>query len=86
MLTEPEIGPSWADFPLTLNLRKELVAGSQSGVRDLHNTVGCFGFDLKVGSGGMVEILVEELVGLLEVCSAKWSIASSHRLLALRYR
>ena len=68
VLTEPEIGPSWADFPLTLKLRLgqtfEVRQRPQAGEKDLHNAIWCLGLDLEVGSSGMVEILVEELVGL----------------------
>lgn len=36
----------------------EMVVRAQ---RSLHNAVGCLGLDLKVGSGGVVEVFVEKL-------------------------
>jgi hypothetical protein len=46
-------------------VRGELVEKEQdrSGGKDLHNAVWCLRLDLEVGGSGMVEILVEELVG-----------------------
>ena len=66
VLTEPEIGPSWADFPLTLKLEcgQRLALSSLGGA--LHNAVWCLGLDLEIGRGSVVEVFGEELDLVLE--------------------
>ena len=57
VLTEPEIGPSWADFPLTLKLYQDQI-GDAKGSSSLHHAVGCFRLDFEVGRSSVIEVLV----------------------------
>lgn len=52
-----------------------------AGLKDLHNAIWCLGLDLEVGSSGVVEILVEELVGWVRTSTLQCSFGDRDRML-----